>query len=457
MAGRVAAPRRTDAHGRDSATRPERGRREWVMRRTDLRVGMMLSLLVACADASADQLSTGPSAPADGGSNARSLTVTPAEVQLEPGGSGLLEVAILDGGEPVAAGSASWASDAPAVASVDGSGLVTALSSGTAHVVATWRDVADTAAVRVLEAADGGDEGDGGDGGAGADDGEGEEDDGETGEGGDEQDGGGDDPPPPPGLVPECEAPAPEWIWCDDFEENRLAAYFEHEDRGGSFDRAAGVGLEGSAGMRASWSEGQVNAGWLHLAFGRTPSGYFAPVDAGAADHREVFWRFFVRYDPDWTGGGGSKMTRARIFHAEEGWVQAMAAPVWSGDPPHPDVVGLDPVSYTDAAGTLTGDPRWLGHRAGSEPIFADARVGSWYCIEAHVRLNDAGASNGAFRVWIDGALDAERTGLNWVGSYDAFGINVVTLDNHWNAGAPAAQSRYFDNLVVSTTRIGCG
>lgn len=405
------------------------------MKQTNLRAGMMLPLLLACADASADQLSTGPSGPEAGGTDARSLTVTPAEVELEPGGSGLLEVAILDGGEPVAAGSASWASDAPAVAFVDGSGLVTALTAGTARVVAAWHDVADTAVVRVVEAADGGDEGDGG------------------GEG----DGGDDDPPPPPGLVHECDAPASSWIWCDDYEENRLAAYFEHEDRGGSFDRAAGVGLEGSAGMRASWSEGQVSAGWLHLAFGRTPSGYFAPVDAGDADHRDVFWRFFVRYDADWTGGGGSKMTRARMFHSEEGWVQAMAAPVWSGDPPHTEVVGLDPVSYTDAAGTLTGDARWLGHRAGSEPIFADARVGPWYCIEAHVRLNDAGSSNGAFRVWIDGVLDAERTDLNWVGAYDDFGINVVTLDNYWNAGAPKAQSRYFDNLVVSTTRIGCG
>lgn len=402
---------------------------------------MALPLLVACADAGADQLATGPAAAkaterggGNGGTGDRSLTVTPSELDLEVGASARLEVTIVDRKGEVDAGSAAWFSDTPAVAAVDGSGVVTALAAGTALVVASWRNVADTAVVRVAGDGDGGDGGgDGGDGG-----------DGET-------------APPPPDLVRECDAPASSWIWCDDYEENRLAAYFEHEDRGGSFDRATGVGLEGSAGMRASWSEGQVSAGWLHLAFGRTPSGYFAPVDAGDADHRDVFWRFFVRYDADWTGGGGSKMTRASIFHSEEGWVRAMAAPVWSGDPPHTEVVGLDPVSYTDAAGTLTGDARWLGHRAGSEPIFADARVGPWYCIEAHVRLNDAGSSNGAFRVWIDGVLDAERTDLNWVGAYDDFGINVVTLDNYWNAGAPKAQSRYFDNLVVSTARIGCG
>jgi len=412
-----------------------RGAKRWI--------GVALPLLVACADVSADQLATGPAdaktsarGGGSGGAGERSLTVTPAELELEVGASARLEVAIFDRKGEVAADRAVWFSDAPTVAAVDGSGMVTAVAGGTTAVVASWRSVADTAVVRVTGGGQGGDGDTDGEGGDGGDDGE---------------------MPPPPGLASECDAPAPEWIWCDDFEQNRLAAYFEHEDRGGSFDRAAGVGLEGSAGMRASWAAGQVSAGWLHLAFGRTPSGYFAPVDAGDADRREVFWRFFVRYDADWTGGGGSKMTRARVFHSEEGWIQAMAAPVWSGDPPHVEVVGLDPVSYTDAAGAVTGDPRWLGHRAGSEPIFADARVGPWHCIEAQVRLNDAASANGEFRVWIDDALDAERTSLNWVGAYDDFGINVVTLDNYWNAGAPRAQSRYFDNLVVSTTRIGCG
>jgi hypothetical protein len=342
---------------------------------------------------------------------------------LEVGESVALEVAITDRKGEVAPERAAWFSDEATIVSVDGAGVVTGLAPGTAAVVASWRNVSDTAVVEVI-----------------------------GGEGGDDPP----PPPPPPSLVRECDAPAPDWIWCDDFEDNRLAAYFEHNAHDGSFVRASGVGLDGSAGMRASWSQGQVSAGWMHVAFGRTPSGYFAPVDAGDRDHREVFWRFFLRYDADWTGGGGYKLTRAHIFHEEQGWVRALQAHVWSGDPPYTDVLGLDPTSYTDAAGNVTGQARWLGHQEGTATLFADANVGPWYCIEAQVRLNDAGAANGAFRAWVDGALDAERTGLNWVGSYRDYGINVVTLDNFWNSGSPAAQSRYIDNFVVATSRIGC-
>ena len=48
------------------------------------------------------------------------------------------------------------------------------------------------------------------------------------------------------------------------------------------------------------------------------------------------------------------------------------------------------------------------------------------------------------------------RSGLNWVGSYAAYGINAVFIENYWNAGSPVVQERYLDNFVVSRARIGC-
>ena len=45
---------------------------------------------------------------------------------------------------------------------------------------------------------------------------------------------------------------------------------------------------------------------------------------------------------------------------------------------------------------------------------------------------------------------------LQWHGSYSAYGINTVFLENYWNDGAPQPQERYFDHFVVSTQRIGC-
>jgi hypothetical protein len=272
-------------------------------------------------------------------------------------------------------------------------------------------------------------------------------------------------PPPPPGqpIVAECATPPSGWIWCDDFEQDRSGQYFEFITRSGALARASGVGVVGSWGMRGRWAAAQVDAGALHLAFGRTPQAYFRAVDAGTADYRDLYWRHYVRREPGWTGGGADKLSRVTIFASSASWAQAMAAHVWSGGPSTKDYLVLDPASGTDVAGALqtttyndVGHFRWLGASRSATALFADSTAGRWFCVEAHVRLNDAGQSNGVFELWIDGALDAQKTGLNWVGGFAAYGINALFLENYWNAGAPAARERYFDNLVVATQRIGC-
>jgi hypothetical protein len=251
---------------------------------------------------------------------------------------------------------------------------------------------------------------------------------------------------------------------------DRIGRYFEHDARSGSFARAAAVGRNGSSGMRARWRPGQVNAGALHLAFGRVPAAYFRTVDAGARDYREIHWRLWVRHSLGWSGGGAGKLTRAIVF-GSSGWATAVKALVWSGrhaDPPgsHPDqhFLVMEPTSGTSAAGKLLTTAysdgthvRWLGSTRGVIPLFAPDRVEGWHCVEVRVRLNTPGRSDGAFEVWVDGALDAGRADLGWVGTYGDYGINAIFLENYWNAGAPAAQERYLDDFVVSTERIGCG
>lgn len=270
-------------------------------------------------------------------------------------------------------------------------------------------------------------------------------------------------PPPSGPVIAECATPRAEWIWCDDFEQPRLTSYFEYASDNGAFTRASGVGLDSSWGMRARWAAGQVAAGALHLAFGRTPQAYFDPVDSGTTDYREIYWRHFVRREAGWVGGGADKLSRATIFASSTSWAQAMVAHVWSGGPNTKDYVILDPASGTDASGVLQtttyndfANFRWLGSDRSNVAMFADSTAGRWYCVEAHVRLNDAGQANGVFELWIDGALEAQRTGLNWVGGFNGYGINAVFLENYWNAGAPAPRERSFDNFIVATDRIGC-
>ena len=264
--------------------------------------------------------------------------------------------------------------------------------------------------------------------------------------------------------VEECSNPGAGWIWCDDFEQDRLDSYFEYDKGDGSLVRENGVGREGSHGMEATFDQGQTDAGSLRLAFGQTPSSYFEPVDDGSETYREIYWRLYLRHDADWQGGGGDKLARATVF-ANGDWAQAMIAHLWSGgDDPGWNYLVADPASGTDEAGNVQttkyndfDNLRWLGAERGETPLFDSEHVGTWYCIEAHVRLNDPGSENGVFEFWIDGEREARMEGMNWVGDYTDYGLNAVFLENYWNDGSPVEQSRAIDNFVVSTERIGCG
>ncbi|MEX2375115.1 MAG: putative Ig domain-containing protein [Dehalococcoidia bacterium] len=264
-----------------------------------------------------------------------------------------------------------------------------------------------------------------------------------------------------PGLANECDAQSPAWIWCDDFDENRLASYFEVNDAGGSFTREAAVGVDGSYAMEGAFEAGQTNAGDLKLAFGSNGAqSYAQPVDGGVLEYRDVYWRMFVRTEAGWTGGGGDKLSRGMVL-ANESWGQAAIGHVWT--PSGGANLMIEPVRGTDEAGNLLATTyndfsnfAWLGSAQGTTQLFSDANANRWFCVEAHMRLNDAGLSNGEFEFWVDGNTEARRTGLNWLGAYDAHGINAIFFENFWNEGSPATQSRYFDNIVVSTERIGC-
>jgi hypothetical protein len=261
----------------------------------------------------------------------------------------------------------------------------------------------------------------------------------------------------------ECDAPKSGWLWCDDFEKDRLSSYFEYGAH--DFVRLPRVGYAGSVGMLSRFSRsGQVQGGYLHLAIGKTPGPYFRPVDAGTARYQEIYWRHFVKYQIGWIGGGGNKLSRAQVL-VNTNWAQAAMAHVWSGglSGGEPYRLGIVPATTTDESGRVRGTDyndfphfRWLGTAWSRTPIFDQMHVGKWYCVEAHARLNDPGRSNGVFELWINGAPQARIDGFNWQGSYSEYGINTVFLETYWNEGSPQPQERYFDNFVVSTERIGC-
>ncbi len=373
-----------------------------------LRILLAVAMLAAaCSSADVPIRSDAPVA---------ALTLTPPAVTLRASESVLLVALPRDAhGQALAERGLTFTSSNPAVAYVSPDGVLTAVTPGTTQILAASEGKTATMAVTVE----------------------------------------------PLAWNPvECTQPKPAWIWCDDFEQDRLKRYSDFGSRD-SFERLPGVGYGGSHGMRAHFDTGQVNAGFLHVRFGKVPAPDFRPVDDGRTIYRDIYWRVFVKYSPRWIGGGGNKMSRAQSL-ASQDWAQAMIAHVWSPDDPL-DNLWLEPASGVGFRGRLLteyyndfANLDFVGRTWSKTPLFDSEHIGRWYCVEARARLNDPGRGNGAFELWINDRPEARLSGLGWMGRFTEYGINAVYIENYWNSGSPQPQDRYFDNFVISTERIGC-
>ena len=250
----------------------------------------------------------------------------------------------------------------------------------------------------------------------------------------------------------------PEWIWCDDFESDSAleSNYFQVDRADGRFGVTTDAAFGGTRAIRATYIPGDENAGGLKLSFGRTT---VSPQLLPNQDFTEIYWRQYLMVPTGWVGNP-MKVSRAHVF-ASSGWTQAAVGMVWE-DNSSSLGLGLDPVSGVEGSQVITtryNDQlifKWLGHRSAQTQVYAPANHNKWYCVEAHMKLNTPGQSNGSFTMWINGVKEAENTGINWRGSYTAYGINAIFLENYMNYGPSRTQTRYTDNFVVSRSPIGC-
>lgn len=255
----------------------------------------------------------------------------------------------------------------------------------------------------------------------------------------------------------------PDWIFCDDFESDDALVgdkrYYEHDNNDGDFIPVANAGIDNSKGMQTIWQSGEIDAGHLSLGFGRNPSSYMNRNIHSDKDFREIYYRMYVKHGPGWEGNP-YKLSRTSVVSSSD-WSQAMIAHLWISNSLN-DTLAVDPTSCVTngvvqcSGWNDTSHLQWLGQVEGSYPIFSTENSGQWNCIEVHVKLNDPGQSNGIHEYWIDGALQARASNLNFIDTYTEYGLNHLSFENYWNGGSPLTQQRYFDNIVVSTSPIGC-
>jgi hypothetical protein len=94
-----------------------------------------------------------------------------------------------------------------------------------------------------------------------------------------------------------------------------------------------------------------------------------------------------------------------------------------------------------------------------SDPAVVSPR-GQWVCVEARVAANSGGQANGSQTLWIDDVQAGEWTGIRWR-TDDALKINSVGLWHYVTSDSYAPgqteQTIWFDDVVISTAKIGCG
>jgi len=248
----------------------------------------------------------------------------------------------------------------------------------------------------------------------------------------------------------------PAVVFYDDFDSAPTDSWRYHEPRSEDHTLTSREALGGRGmALELFYATGERGTGGRKLFFGDSPVGDPVRPDESFTD---IYWRIYVKHQKGWTGGGPAKMSRATIMASPDDWRQACILHVWSAG----EKLTLDPATGVDGADVVTTryndfeHLRWLGNRPQAPfPIHATEESGRWVAVEARLKLNTPGLADGYAALWIDGRLEAERTGMDFRGSWDERGINAIFLEAYWNQGSPVDQYRWYDDFVVSTEPIG--
>jgi MYXO-CTERM domain-containing protein len=82
--------------------------------------------------------------------------------------------------------------------------------------------------------------------------------------------------------------------------------------------------------------------------------------------------------------------------------------------------------------------------------------TGEWTCLELHMRLNTPGEADGSMAFWINDELALEQPGMHWR-DVSELQLNKAWLQHYIDNGDANQPNRaWFDDVVVSTERIGC-
>jgi len=94
----------------------------------------------------------------------------------------------------------------------------------------------------------------------------------------------------------------------------------------------------------------------------------------------------------------------------------------------------------------------WGTEYRGEDIVFTP---GAWHIVDAMIRLNDPGAANGEIRMWVDGVLQVEETGIEMrFEGFTDITFNQLFYGFYYHEGSPIEQTFWTDHIIVADAPI---
>ncbi len=96
----------------------------------------------------------------------------------------------------------------------------------------------------------------------------------------------------------------------------------------------------------------------------------------------------------------------------------------------------------------------WLPNYHTTWGFLNEGNMGRWVHLELCVSLGE-GPRSDRIQAWADGMLICDIPNEDLAAGFKELTLNAMQWDCYWNGGSPASQSRFYDDLVLSTEPIG--
>ncbi len=189
------------------------------------------------------------------------------------------------------------------------------------------------------------------------------------------------------------------------------------------------------------------NAGWVWRYFGDNPQ---SSKTRGGPQVRTAVARWYHKFEEGFTPRDGTdfppKMARMRCFKAEE-WGAWYTILYWiGGEDGH---ISIE--RHTRAPGAHR---EWVPNHYCQWFFSRPENVGRWIHFELRVALGE-GTRSDSIQAWADGTLICDVTKDDTAAGFKELGLNAMSWDCYWNGGSPRKQSRFYDDLMLSSQPIG--